>query len=282
MNTLDQLVKKHPFPTYQSWWSLGPEWSEFMSEAIVSQWQELPELDYKKELEQVETDVNRYINTVYKRPAHHDLLSHFVDKASSNSLQSGEFDAISYAFYKSAFTLLRRQNQESPDDLNMKRRQFTRKIGHSFFHQLHKHLDIHPPKSLDTADDLTQLKQCLKKIGNFVCQQGYLRDHFAFKFDVLVSHNGKQIKQTDDQFIQRLNETGQAHAIYEMGYPAILPSAVYLYHGIGEAQHHSSRIIEDLFTLIHCQASETDDFDPVGYPADQVVELWEINKPKYG
>ena len=61
-----------------------------------------------------------------------------------------------------------------------------------------------------------------------------------------------------------------------MGYPIILPSAVYLYHTMGEAQHHSSRTIEELFDRIGYEARETDDFDPIGYPSDMVIELWEI------
>lgn len=278
MSNLDQLVKKHPFEAYQAWWSLGPEWSEFMSDAIVSQWQEIPALDYDKELENVESDVNQYIETVYGRSASNNLLEGFVEKKASQPLQSGEFDAISYAFYKSAFTLLDKHTAGDNQALCTERHQFTRKTGRSFFSQLHQHLNIQVPNTLETQDDFLQLKQCLNKIGEFVCQQGYLRDHFAFSFDVLVQHDGKPIKQSDAEFLPRLNENGLAHAIYEMGYPAILPSAVYLYHGIGEAQHHSSRIIEDLFSLMNCQASETDDFDPVDYPADQVVELWEIRK----
>ena len=69
---------------------------------------------------------------------------------------------------------------------------------------------------------------------------------------------------------------GVAHALYEMGYPAILPSAVYLYHTLGEAQHHSSRTIQDLFDQIGYDAWETEDFDPTDYPSDMVVELWQI------
>ena len=63
-----------------------------------------------------------------------------------------------------------------------------------------------------------------------------------------------------------------------MGYPVILPSAVYLYQTLGEAQHHSSRTIEELFARIGYVASETPDFDPTGYPSYRVVELWEIHR----
>jgi hypothetical protein len=78
--------------------------------------------------------------------------------------------------------------------------------------------------------------------------------------------------------LAHLHHNGLAYALYEMGYPIILPSAVYLYHTVGEAQHHSSRTIEELFELIGYEARETDDFDPTGHPSDLVVELWEIRK----
>ena len=61
--------------------------------------------------------------------------------------------------------------------------------------------------------------------------------------------------------------------LYEMGYPAILPSAVYLFRLLGEVQHHSSRTIEELFPRMGCEARETDDFDPTCFPAELVVEL---------
>ena len=75
-----------------------------------------------------------------------------------------------------------------------------------------------------------------------------------------------------------MQRNGVAYALYEMGYPVILPSAVYLYHTMGEAQHHSSRTIEELFALTGYEARETDDFDPIGHPSDRVIELWEIRK----
>ena len=84
------------------------------------------------------------------------------------------------------------------------------------------------------------------------------------------------IRQTKEEFIHNLQNEGGGYALYTMGFPAILPSAVYLYHTHGEAQHHSSRTIEELFDHIGYQARETNDFDPTGFPSDQVVELWEI------
>ena len=76
--------------------------------------------------------------------------------------------------------------------------------------------------------------------------------------------------------MRRLQEDGVAYALYEMGYPVILPSAAYLFNTVGEAQHHSSRIIEELFDRAGLHASETSDFDPTKYEANLVVELWEV------
>ena len=113
-------------------------------------------------------------------------------------------------------------------------------------------------------------------MGGFLLEEGYLRRHFAFRFDVSASRGGRPLAQNEADFLPALRDGGVAYALYEMGYPIILPSAVYLYRTLGEAQHHSSRTIEELFARCGCRASETDDFDPSGHPSKLVVELWEI------
>jgi hypothetical protein len=60
----------------------------------------------------------------------------------------------------------------------------------------------------------------------------------------------------------------------------ILPSAVHLFQTVGEAQHHSSRTLGELFERAGREAGETHDFDPSGFPSDRVVELWEIRKAR--
>jgi hypothetical protein len=105
-----------------------------------------------------------------------------------------------------------------------------------------------------------------------------LRDHFEFLFTLDIEHAGRRIVQAESEFVGNLKSKGVAYALYEMQYPVILPSAVYLYRMIGEAQHHSSRTIEELFESIGCDARETDDFDPSHYPSDRVIELWEISR----
>ncbi|MEZ4663694.1 MAG: hypothetical protein R2911_39680 [Caldilineaceae bacterium] len=69
-----------------------------------------------------------------------------------------------------------------------------------------------------------------------------------------------------------------AHALYKWAVRD-LPSAVYLCHTLGEAQHHSSRTIEELLPAWSLDG-ETDDFDPINYPSELVVELWEIQDIK--
>lgn len=162
--------------------------------------------------------------------------------------------------------------------LERERRLFTKRVGKSFFKLLHSHLSLNLPPDLNDDNNFGRLKESIQEVGEFLQVQGYLRDHFRFSFTVEVEHAGRAIKQTEVDFLEDLRNNNIAYALYEMGYPVILPSAVYLYHTLGEAQHHSSRTIEELFDLIGYEARETDDFDPTDYPSELVVELWEIRK----
>ena len=249
-----------------------------MSDAIVPEWRKLAG-GGNDDLDEIETEVAGYLKTVYGQDKRTTLVDEFVDKSFTAPLESGEFDALSYAFYKSAFTQIDKNTSGNSDLLNKERKAFTRRTGSSFFKKLDAHLDIHVPGQLHNQTDFIETKKYLQAIGDFLRRQGYLKNHYAFDFNVAVEHNGKTIHQSEEDFMDDLDNNGIAYALYEMGYPTILPSAVYLYHGIGEAQHHSSRIIEDFFSLTGCEARETDDFDPVGYPPDRVVELWEIKRP---
>ena len=117
---------------------------------------------------------------------------------------------------------------------------------------------------------------CIDRIGGFLLAQGYLRDEGRFTFAVEADYGGKRIRQAPGDFLENLHRDGVGYALYVMGYPAILPSAVYLFQMYGEAQHHSSRIFEELFASVGVAAREVDDFDPTGYPPDRVVELWTV------
>jgi len=248
---LNQIVEEQPFPDYAKWWNLGSVFSEFMSESIISQWFGLHHNNGDFRL--VKNEVSEYLKVVYGRKARVSLVEDFVNKTFSYPIQSGEFDALSYSFYRSAFQFIENHLKEYEQSLTRERRRFTKRVGKIFFQQVRHYLNLDLPIGLTYEPSFIRLKASLQNLGTFLKTQGYLRDHFDFKFDLDV-------------------------ALYEMGYPAILPSAVYLYHTIGEAQHHSSRTIEELFELMGYEARETDDFDPMGYPSNRVVELWEIRK----
>jgi hypothetical protein len=273
--TLNQIVGEQPFPDYAEWWRMGVEFTSFMSKAIVSQWSDLHN---SGNLGVVKDYVSAYSGVVYGRKASASLVEDFVNKPMSHPIQSGEFDALSYSFYRSAFELIEKRIEAYDNPLERERRLFTKRVGKEFFGLVHNHLTLDLPANLSDVQSFVRLKDCIQQVGAFLKTQGYLRDHFNFSFAVDIEHAGLKITQTDASFLADLQKNGIGYALYEMGYAVILPSAVYLYHTIGEAQHHSSRTIEELFDLIGYEARETDDFDPTGYPADMVVELWEIRK----
>ena len=259
---LSQIVAEHPFADFAEWWPMGETFLRFMAEAIVTEWQAVSGGD----LQTVQAFTDEYVQTVYGRLPQPTLAQDFANKQVTH-IQSGEFDALSYAFYRSAF-------EAAPES----KRPFTQRVGKLFYTAVHNHLQLNLPPALQTPDHFAQLQNSIQRVGHFLQNEGYLRDHFAFPFNVNVTHSGKTIQQTETSFLSDLQSNGVAYALYEMGYPVILPSAVYLYHTLGEAQHHSSRTIEELFDRIGCEARETDDFDPTGFPSDMVVELWEIQR----
>ena len=274
--TLAQIVAEQPFTEFRQWWPMGPQFLGFMSEAIVSEWQALPHQN--GDLALVSAYTAEYLKTVFDREARAGLVEDFVNKPGDRPIASGEFDALSYAFYRAAFELIAQYIANDDKPLAPERRRFTKRVGKIFFARAHSHLNLELPPGLANVQQFAQLKTGIETVGQFLLTQGYLRDHFSFPFAVNIDHAGRSIQQTEAAFLTNLHQKGIAHALYEMGYPVILPSAVYLFHTIGEAQHHSSRTIEELFERVGYQARETDDFDPIDYPSDRVVELWEIKK----
>lgn len=270
---LADVVAAHPYPDYAAWWPMGADFLAMMADAIVGEWRRV--VGGQGDPAVPAAYVAEYIRAVYGRAARPGLVDDFVGAAYLASIQSGEFDALSYGFFRAAFEAL--AEQVDAPALAGARRAFTQRVGRRFFAQLADHLALDLPAALRTDADVASVRAAIDTVGAFLVAQGYLRDHFAFTFDVDVAHAGRVIRQDGADLATRLHDDGLAFALYEMGYPAILPSAVYLYHTMGEAQHHSSRTIEELFARAGCRASETDDFDPTGYPSDMVVELWEIS-----
>ncbi|MFW9888196.1 MAG: hypothetical protein ACFFER_08445 [Candidatus Thorarchaeota archaeon] len=272
---LRQIVAEHPFPEYTHWWPIGQQFLRFMSEAIVSPWSEL--CHNEGDIRMVKTYFSDYLRVVYGKETNESLVDEFIANSLSLSpIQSGEFDALSYAFYRSAFELIEKHSKDYCHPLERERRLFTKRVGRKFFSQMRDHLDLKLPAGLDNEQDFNTLKACIQHVGTFLREQRYCRDYFDFRFTLEVEIDGSQVAQSDSDFLDNLKRNGIAYAIYEMGYPVILPSAVYLYHTIGEAQHHSSRTIEELFALVGHEAREIPDFDPSEYPPDRVVELWRI------
>lgn len=273
--SLPEIVAERPFPEYTAWWTMGAVFVAFMSEAIVSEWLRLPG---GGDFEQIKRLVSTYLDIVYGRAARSSLVDEFVDRSFSLPIQSGEFDALSYAFFRSSFECLERHVAQYNQPLELERRSFTKRVGRNFYSQIHNHLKLNLPAGLGNEAAFEELKACIAQVGAFLTEEGYLRDHFRFSFDLDVALGGQRITQSEAHFLGNLERNGIAYALYDMGYPVILPSAVYLFHTVGEAQHHSSRTIEELFQRIDYDARETDDFDPSDHPAASVVELWEIRK----
>ena len=97
--TLQQVVNEKPFEDFREWWAVGNDFVKFMSVAICGQWNELPG---ESNLEVVDGYVSEFIKTVYQRDARANLAADFQAQTLVD-IESGEFDALSYAFYRSAF-----------------------------------------------------------------------------------------------------------------------------------------------------------------------------------
>lgn len=271
---LASAVADNPMPAFSEWWPMGDAFAKLMGDAIGSEWSALPGND--GDLADVRRHVAEYLDVVYGREPAPDLVDDFVSDAPSRAVQSGEFDALSYAFYRSAFDQIAAHPEAYQAPLEVERREFTRRVGRRVFATLEQRLDLDLPERLDTEEDFRALKAAVDAVTTFLTDEGYFRDRGDFVFDVDVEHQGRRIGQPESAFVTTLRETGSAHALFEMAYPVILPSAIYLFATVGEAQHHSSRTVEELFARVGCEASETPDFDPSGYPPDMVVELWAI------
>jgi len=271
---LASVVAERPFREFSPWWKMGNEFIQFMSTAIVSQW---TVLDGKKAgLERIQNYLDEYLKLVYDQAVRPNLLKNFVEQDFSSSFYSGEFDALSYAFYRSAFETIAKKHEEDSATFVQERRKFTKEVGKVFFSSIQEYLQLDLPFELKTPSQFLNLQKNINLIGEFLVAQGYLKEQCEFTFSVDVVQANQHIHQDTDDFLKNINDNGLGYALYIMGYPAIFPSAVYLYQMFGEAQHHSSRTIEELFEKVGCIAHETHDFDPSKFPSDRVVELWKI------
>ena len=211
----------------------------FMSIAIVSQWKQLD--GTKAGLERIQSYLDEYLSLVYNQAVRSDLLKNFMEQDFLSSFYSGEFDALSYAFYRSAFETIAERHSQDGELLLHTRREFTKNVGRIFFASIQEYLHLDLPSALKTPPQFLQVQNSIALIGEFLIGQGYLREQCEFTFSVDVAQTDQHIFQATDDFLKNLNSKGIGYALYIMGYPAIFPSAVYLYQMFSEAQHHSSR-----------------------------------------
>lgn len=271
---LASVVKERPFREFAQWWKMGDEFIQFMSIAIVSQWTKLG--GTRVGMKRVQSNLDEYLSLVYGQTTRPDLLKNFIEKDFSSPFYSGEFDALSYAFYRSAFETIAKEHVENEAVIAEQRRELTKEVGKVFFSSVKQHFQLELPSELKTQTQFSDLQKNINLVGDFLIKQGYLREQCEFTFSVDVVHANQHIHQNSDGFLKNLDNNGFGYALYIMGYPAIFPSAVYLYQMFGEAQHHSSRTIEEIFERVGCIAHETHDFDPSNFPSDRVVELWSV------
>ena len=104
---LASVVAERPFREFSPWWEMGNEFIQFMSTAIVSEWTKLN--GTKDGLEKIQSYLDEYLGLVYDQNAHPNLLKNFIERDFSSPFYSGEFDALSYAFYRAALETIVRQ-----------------------------------------------------------------------------------------------------------------------------------------------------------------------------
>ena len=209
--TLDEIVTVHPYLDYRDWWTMGATFIRMMATAISAEWFDLHLND--GDLEPVQAYVSRYIDLVYGRQCRDSLIEAFVGLDSRTIFYSGEFDAISYGFYRSAFELIAQHTGDCGRRLGLDRRLFTRRVGERFYNQLHDHLGVDLPNALESDRCLVQLKAGIAQVGDFLQAQGYLRDHFGFDFSIDAVHAGQTICQQEHEIVDRLQAN---HSVYAL------------------------------------------------------------------
>ena len=244
-----------------------------MADAILSEWR--PLASHSDGIASVQSMVDEYISLVYKRNARPPAGPQ-VSLQKLILIQFSRASSMRFPMRSSGPPTQSWPSSSTATNLPLPGVNSQNGWETLFFVQLADHLALELPRALKNDSDFNAVGRAIDRIGRFLQLQGYLRSHFAFRFDVTAYRGDLSIAQKRGDFLQELHDGGTAYALYEMGHPVILPSAVYLYLTVGEAQHHSSRTIEEMFSRIGCDAWETDDFDPSDFPSDLVVELWQV------
>jgi hypothetical protein len=162
--TLEEIVAAKPYRDYADWWPMGEHFLGFMADAIHTNWGTLQD-----DSAEVARYAEHYICVVYGRQARPDLVGDFVERRAT--VEPGEFDALSYAFFRSAYEELARRMKD-PETLATERRQFTRRVGKRFFSSMAEYLKLDLPTRLDTEEDHRRLTRAIGEVGAFLHQGG--------------------------------------------------------------------------------------------------------------
>ena len=174
---------------------MGTEFTRFMSKAIIQSWTGLGGI------EAVQPYLAEFTQLVYGREASPDLATRFAAASLDQQFYSGEFDALSYAFYRSAFEAIHQTHPGDKEAIASEQRAFTRQVGAAFFNQAHDHLVLELPQYLVSPAQFAQLQEQLQILSSFLLNQGYLRDQCDFSFEVQSCHGDFKIQQTSNEFL---------------------------------------------------------------------------------
>ena len=210
--SLTAVVAEKPFQEFAEWWTMGNVFVSFMSDAIYDQWQSLA--GNSCGLSVIREYVAEYVDTVFHRTARFSVVDRFITQPCGVSpIASGEFDALSYAFYRSAFEQIAAHAHQYESSVERERQLFTKRVGTGFFSSLDRHLSLDLPSGLHSHRDLERVEHAIEQIGGFLKAQGYLRTHFAFRLDVDIEYAGRAIVQARSDFLNELRNNGTAHAL---------------------------------------------------------------------
>ena len=168
--SLEQVVRGTSIPRIRRVVAGRREFTAFMSDAIVTEWRALHQ--NCGEVADVQENIETYLQTVYGRPARSGLLDAFLQPGDDSQVQSGEFDALSYAFYKTAFERIAGHIDLYSHSLERERRLYTIRVGKTFFDRLRKHLDLELPDDLATPDQVRRISSGIGRVGRFLHDQG--------------------------------------------------------------------------------------------------------------
>src|SRR5690606_13006913 len=136
--SLAEAVAAHPLPEFAIWWPVKEVFVRCAARAVSEAWRQLPGNSGK--LSPVRALVSEYLEQVYQRPLTPGRVAACGARA-ADSLGSGEFDAISYGFFQSAFE----KTQSKPE--------FAREVGQRFLRQVVSALDLVLPAGLGSDDE---------------------------------------------------------------------------------------------------------------------------------